>query len=62
MIEKKVRVSKIGSEQSDYAFWQTKSFAERLQALEEIREEYNAWRYSDAERRFQRVYRVFKQT
>ena len=26
----------------------------------EIRQEYNNWKYSDAEQRFQRVYRIIK--
>jgi hypothetical protein len=45
---------------SDFAYWQTKSYTERLTALEEIRREYNNWKYTDAEQRFQRVYRVVK--
>lgn len=45
---------------SDFSYWQTKSFAERLEALEEIRREYNNWKYTDAEQRFQRVCRVVK--
>lgn len=59
-IEKTVKKSKLGEEQSDFAYWQTKSYAERLAALEEIRNEYNSWKYTDAEQRFQRVYRVVK--
>jgi hypothetical protein len=47
-------------QKSDFAFWQTKSYAERLKALEEIRQEYNSWKYTDAEQRFQRVYRIVK--
>jgi hypothetical protein len=59
-IEKVVTKSKMGEEKSDFAYWQTKSYAERLAALEEIRREYNNWKYTDAEQRFQRVYRVVK--
>ena len=59
-IEKAVTKTKIGEEQSDFAYWQTKTYAERLAALEEIRREYNNWKYTDAEQRFQRVYRVVK--
>jgi hypothetical protein len=59
-IEKVVTKTKIGEEKSDFAYWQTKSYAERLAALEEIRREYNNWKYTDAEQRFQRVYRVVK--
>lgn len=59
-IKKIVTKSKLGKENSDFHYWQTKSYAERLAALEEIRREYNDWKYTDAERRFQRVYRVVK--
>lgn len=57
-IEKIVRKTNLHDEQSDFAYWQGKSYAERLAALEEIRREYNDWRYTDAEQRFQRVCRV----
>lgn len=43
---------------SDFSYWQTKSYSERLDALEEIRREYNNWKYTDAEQRFQRVCRI----
>ena len=59
-IEKVVSKIKMGEEKSDFEYWQTKSYAERLAALEEIRREYNTWKYTDAEQRFQRVYRVVK--
>jgi hypothetical protein len=59
-IEKVITKTKIGEETSDFAYWQTKSYAERLDALEEIRREYNNWKYTDAEQRFQRVYQVIK--
>ena len=59
-IEKVMTKSKLGEEKSDFAYWQTKSYAERLAALEEIRREYNNWKYTDAEQRFQRVYRIVK--
>ncbi len=60
VIEKVVNKYKIGEEPSDYSFWKTRSYVERLTALEEIRKAYIAWRY-DAEPGFQRVYRVIKQ-
>lgn len=59
-IVKTIVKTTFGSEKSDFQYWQTKSYAERLAALEEIRQEYNNWKYSDAEQRFQRVYRVVK--
>jgi hypothetical protein len=57
-IAKAVTKVNLNKQKSDFAYWQTKSYAERLQALEEIRQEYNNWKYSDAEQRFQRVYRI----
>jgi hypothetical protein len=44
---------------SDFAYWQTRPYAERLAALEEIRQEYHRWKYG-VQPRFQRVYRVVK--
>lgn len=57
-IENVVTKISFDKQKSDFAYWQTKSFAERFAALEEIREEYNNWKYTDAERRFQRVCRI----
>ena len=59
-IKKIVSKSNLSEKKSDFTFWQTKSYAERLAALEEIRQEYNNWKYTDAEQRFQRVYRIVK--
>ena len=60
LIEKVVRKVNFGEQNSDFAYWQSKSYIERLSALEEIRREYNDWKYTNAEQRFQRVYRVVK--
>lgn len=59
-IVKVVKKYKIDEQPSDFLFWQSKSYEERLDALEQIRREYNQWRY-DAEQGFQRVYRIVKQ-
>jgi len=59
-ISKVVKKYNIDNQPNDYAFWQSKSYLERLAALEQIRSEYNSWRY-DAEQGFQRVYRIIKQ-
>ncbi len=45
---------------NDFAFWQSRTPEERLAALEEIRKEYNTWKYG-TEPGFQRVYRIVKQ-
>lgn len=59
VIEKVVKKYRIEEQPSDFSFWKTKSYEDRLNALEQIRREYIAWRY-DAEPGFQRVYRVIK--
>lgn len=48
-IERVVTKTKTGEEKSDFTFWQTKSYAERLAALEESRREHNNWKRSDFE-------------
>ena len=58
-IAKVVNKYKTGEQPSDFSYWQTKSFEARLEALEQIRKEYNSWRYH-AEQGFQRVYRIVK--
>ena len=45
---------------TDVAHWQTRSFEERLTALESIRNDYIKWAY-DIQPGFQRVYRIVKQ-
>lgn len=57
LTDKKYRVNE---QPGDYSFWKYKTHQERIDALEQIREEYNSWRYN-AEQRFQRIYRVTKQ-
>jgi DNA-binding transcriptional regulator/RsmH inhibitor MraZ len=57
-IVKLITKTRLVGENSDFKFWQTKSYAERLAALEEIRQEFNGWKYDDAEQGFQRVYRI----
>ena len=55
-----IRIYKISEAPSDFAFWQSRSYIERLAALESIRNDYIKWAY-DSESRFQRVYRIIKQ-
>ena len=55
-----IKVLKIDEVKSDFAFWQTRPFEERLAALESIRNDYIKWAY-DIQSGFQRVYRVIKQ-
>jgi len=50
----------IEQEGNDFDYWKTQSYEQRLAALEEIRTEYNNWKYNDKSG-FQRVYRIIKQ-
>ena len=54
-----IQVYKKGEEPSDLAYWLSVPPIERIRALEQIRKEYNDWKYGP-ERGFQRVYRVVK--
>jgi hypothetical protein len=56
MTYKKVRFQE---QETDFAFWQTQPFYARLKALEEIRQQYIAWKY-DTRPRFQRVLSITK--
>ena len=58
-ISKVIKKYKINKQPNDFSFWQSKSYEERLDALEQIRKEYNSWRYN-AEQGFQRIYRIVK--
>jgi len=58
-ISKVVKKYRINEQPGDFQYWQTKSYEERLNVLEQIRKEYNLWRYN-AEQGFQRVYRIIK--
>lgn len=54
---KKVRLQE---QESDFAYWQTQPYSTRLEALEQIRLQYIAWKY-DPKPRFQRVLSIIKQ-
>ena len=47
----------INDKNSDFDFWQNQPYEYRLQTLEDIREEYNRWKYG-TEQGFQRVYSI----
>ncbi|HEY0047984.1 MAG TPA: hypothetical protein VGB68_01770 [Pyrinomonadaceae bacterium] len=54
-----VRKGKLKEQGNDFEFWQTQSYEARLATVEQIRQEYNSWKYG-SEQGFQRVYRVIK--
>jgi len=58
-IGKVMKKYKFNEQPRDVVYWRSKTYAERLEALEQIRSEYNSWRYT-AEQGFQRVYRIVK--
>ena len=58
-ISKVIKKYKINQQPNDFKFWQSRSYEERLEALEQIRKEYNLWRFN-AEPGFQRIYRIVK--
>jgi len=58
-IKKVVTKAKLSDKKTDAAYWREQSYAARLAALEEIRQEYHRWRYG-AEPGFQRVYTIIK--
>jgi hypothetical protein len=55
-VVKKVRLS---DQPSDFTYWQSRPYAERLAVLEQIRREYINWKYG-SEPGFQRIYTIVK--
>lgn len=49
----------IHAARNDTAYWRAQSPQARMDALEEIRQEYHLWRYG-SEPQFQRVYTIVK--
>jgi hypothetical protein len=54
-----VRIYKKGQEPDDVLYWLSRPAIERIQALEEIRKQYNDWKYGPGQQ-FQRVYKIVK--
>ena len=54
-----VRKGKIKEQGNDFLFWQSQSYEDRLSVVEQIRSEYNSWKYG-IEQGIQRVYRIIK--
>ncbi len=54
-----VRKLPIALQSIEADYWRARPWQERLQALEDIRAEYNSWKYH-AESGFQRICTVFK--
>lgn len=54
-----VRKGKLKQQGNDFSFWQSQPYEIRLATIEQIRNEYNTWKYG-AEQGLQRVYRIIK--
>jgi hypothetical protein len=59
-IDRVSKIVKLDKIENDFAFWQTMSYQSRLDALEEIRQDYIHWKYN-ADPGLQRVYSIIKQ-
>ena len=59
-MEKIVRKIAKKDQTSDFSYWQQQPPQKRLEALEQIRREYNQYRYKNAEPRLQRVHTIIK--
>ena len=51
----------INESKNDFNFWQNQPIEYRLETLENIREEYNRWKYG-SKQRFQRIYSIIKRS
>jgi hypothetical protein len=60
-VQKSVNKIKVDQQTSDFAYWQTQPDELRLATLEQIRQEYQRWKYG-TEPRLQRVYSIVKRT
>ncbi len=59
-MEKIVKIVKIGQDDSNLIYWLSRSYMQRLEELEKIRQEVNQQTYHGNQQGFQRVYRVVK--
>ena len=56
-MEKVVTIRSLKEQRTDYAYWLTKTPAERIAAIELLRQHYLSF-FKDAPQRLQRVYRI----
>lgn len=59
-MEKVINKVNIKKQNNDFNYWQKQSYQKRLEALEEIRQQYHQYKYN-AEPRLQRIYTIVKQ-
>ncbi|MCK5759870.1 MAG: hypothetical protein KAH33_01165 [Candidatus Delongbacteria bacterium] len=58
-MEKVVNIGNIKEMGNDFEYWQSQSYERRLETIEQIRKEYNSWKY-DTVKGLQRVFKVIK--
>ncbi len=58
-IAKVVKKVKLHEQKSDFSYWQSQSPIARLEALEQIRQEYHRWKYG-GETRMQKVVKIIR--
>jgi hypothetical protein len=54
-----IRKGRLHEQGNDFLYWQSQPYEVRLAVIEQIRREYNTWKYG-AEQGFQRVYRIIQ--
>ncbi|MFM7884791.1 MAG: hypothetical protein ACKO8H_24265 [Microcystis panniformis] len=59
-MEKVINKVNIKKQNNDFNYWQKQSYQKRLEALEQIRQQYHQYKYN-AEPRLQRIYITVKQ-
>ena len=59
-MEKVIHKTTNKQQTNDFHYWQNQFPAKRLEALEQIRQEYHQYRYSHAQLRLQRTYTIIK--
>lgn len=60
-MEKVVKIVHLKDKQTDYNFWKTKDYSERLEAIEILRAQYIKFK-KDVQPRLQRVCRIINQS
>jgi hypothetical protein len=58
-MEKIVKIVKMGHDDSNLIYWLSRTFTQRLEELEKLRQEVNQRIYGD-QQGFQKVYRIIK--
>ena len=58
-MEKVINKVNIKKQNNDFNYWQKQSYQKRLEALEQIRQQYHQYKYN-AEPRLQRIYTIVK--